>query len=464
MDLQTLDGEFIKAVHLALKRYNRDKELADHPLTRLTIVEEIRRQHDWSDTPHGRAAALREALSEALSLVEAKDKEQAELLRSRFWRGESVIQMAWKKGMAESTLYIYQEKAICSFVLALWELERIARLKVKERQHYLQRNLPVPTYTRLFGVDNALARLQEVLTDPEGPWLISIEGLGGLGKTSLAHSLASWAALTGEFADIAWITVSKTAFTWETFVEDVVAQLNFSDFPEKAPSEKEAALYVLLKSLPYLIVIDNLETAADRITLIPKLRKLACPTRFVLTSSCSLSRFPYVFCFTLNELKEEDAFALIHHESLLKGVFYLAEADVTTLHQIYAVTGGNPLAIKLVVSQARFLPLERVIRQMREAAGQLYKGFFRLIYEHPWRLLSNDARRTLLAMPSLSPDGASWEDVQAAIGLEEERLGTAIEELVEMSLLQVNGFAEKCYSIHHLTCTFLRTGLPEEWA
>lgn len=463
MDLQTLNGEFVKAVHLALRWYHRDKDLADHPLTRLTVVEEIRRQHEWSDTPHGRAAALREALSEALSLVEAKDKEQAELLRSRFWRGESAVQMAWKMGMAESTLYIYQEKAIRSFVLALWELERTARFRAKERQHHLQRNLPVPSYTRLFGVDDVLTRLQEVLTNPEGPWLISIEGLRGLGKTSLAHSLASWAALTGEFADIAWTTVSKTTFTWETFVETVATQLEFSELLEKPPLERETAFYALLKSLPYLIIIDDLETSADCITLIPKLRRLAGPSWFILTSCYNLSGFPYVFCFTLKELKEADAFALIRYESHLKGIFSLAEADATTLRQIYAVTGGNPLAIKLVISQARFLPLERVIRQMQEAIGQLYRGFYRLIYEHSWSLLSDDAKKILLTMPSLPPDGVSWEHVQAATGLEEENLNVAIEELVGMSLLQVNSSAEKRYSIHRLTCTFIKTRLPEEW-
>lgn len=463
MDLQALDGEFIKTVHLALKRYHRDKELADHPLTRLTLVEEIRRQHEWSNTPHGRAAALREALSEALSLMEAKDKEQAEFLRSRFWRGESAVQMAWKRGMAESTLYIYQEKAIRSFALALWELERIARFKVKERQHYLQRNLPVPSYTRLFGVDDVLTQLQEVLTNPEGPWLISIEGLKGLGKTSLAHNLASWAALTGSFADIAWATASKPVFTWEIFEETVATQLKFSDLLQKPPSDREPAFYALLKSLPYLIIIDDLETSADCIALLPRLRKLASPSRFILTNCYSLSGFPYVFCLTLNELKEADAFALIRYESQLKGVFSLAEADVTTLRQIYAVTGGNPLAIKLVVSRARFLPLERVIRQLREATGQLYRGFYRLIYGHSWNVLSNDAKKILLTMPYLPPDGVSWEYMQTATGLEEENLNIAIEELVVMSLLQVNSSAEKRYSIHRLTCTFIRTGLPEEW-
>ncbi len=471
MDLQTLNGEFTKAVHLALKRYHRDKELAQHPLTKLTIVEEVRRQHNWPDTPQGRAAALREAFNRALSLVEARDKEQAELLRCRFWRNESVIKMALKRGMAESTFYSYQERALRAFAFALWELEHSACLIVKKRQHHLQRNLPAPTYTKLFGVDDVLTRLREALTSPKGPWVISIEGLGGLGKTSLAHNLASWTASKGNFADIIWETALHQEFpaeigpalTAERLLETIAVQLNLHALLEEPSYKREAFLYEILKSTPHLIIVDNLETAADCTVLFPKLQEFANPTRFILTSSYSLSRFPCIFCLTLNELKEADAFALIRYESQLKGIPSLVEADENILRQIYHVTGGNPLAIKLVIGQARFLPLERVIKQLREAGGEQYRGLYQSIYRHSWGLLSEDARKILLAMPSFVFSGASWENLQAVTDLKGERLDAAIEELVEMSLLQVNSFTEKRYSIHRLTYTFIMADLVGDW-
>ncbi len=475
----SLDSEFIKAVHLALKRFRREKELGQHPLTALTVTEEIRHQHGWPSTPPGRAAALREALNTALKVLENRDKEQAELLWSRFWQGKSVIQMARQKGMVESTFYAYQEKAIRAFALALWELEQTARFRTQERQRYLKRNLPPPTYTLLFGVDEILARLRKALVSPEGPWLISIEGLGGLGKTALAHSLASWAAETGAFADIAWETARHPVFsTWDGIVEQdraspaltlemllvtIATQLNRPDLLEKPPPRREASIRALLKSQPYLIVVDNLETAADCRALIPKLWESANPTRFLLTSCHSLRWHPQVFCFTLDELKEEDSFALMRHEGQMRGVLPLAEADEATLRQIYAVTGGNPLAIKLVVGQARHLPLERVLSNLRDAAGKQYEDLYRFIYRRSWELLSEDARKVLLAMPTLAPTGACWENLQAATRLDDARLDAAIRELVEMSLLNASGVSEKRYTIHRLTYTFIMTDLPGEW-
>lgn len=478
MTWQSLDSEFIKAVHLALKRYRREKELGQHPLTTLTITEEIRRQHGLPDTLPGRAAALREALNRALSVLGTRDKEQAELLRSRFWQGKSVVQMARQRSVVESTFYAYQERAIHAFAVALWELERAARLRAKERRQYLQRNLPPPTYIRLFGVDEILARLREMITSPEGPWLISIEGLGGLGKTALAHHLASWAASTGDFADIVWETArhpvfstwdgiieqdkSKPALTLETLLESIATQLNRPDLLERPFPEREVSIRALLKSQPYLIVVDNLETATDCRMLIPKLRELANPTRFLLTSRHSLIRYPCIFCLTLDELQEADSFALMRHEGQIRGS-PLAEADEATLRQIYAVTGGNPLAIKLVVGQTRHLPLERVLTRLREAAGKQYEDLYRFIYRRSWELLSDDAKQVLLAMPALAPTGAYWENLQAATELPADRLDAAIEELVEMSLINVGGITEKRYTIHHLTYTFIMTDLLGEW-
>ncbi len=476
----SLDSEFIRAVHLALKRYNRARELAQHPLTTLAVVEELRHQRELSNTPQGRAAALREAFDRALNLLEEMDKEQAELLRNRFWRGESVVKMALERGMAESTFYCHQEKAIQAFAFALWELERIARLKARGRQQYLQRNLPAPTYSRLFGVDEALARLQEALTRPEGPWLISIEGLGGLGKTALVHSLASWAASTGEFADIVWETVPHPEFsTWDgiiekansghafdpgTLLDSIAAQIDFPELLDKPSLERERSISAVLKSRPYLVVVDDFGFAANFSALIPRLRELANPTRFLLTSHRSLCQFPYVFCLTLKELEEKDAFAFMRYESQHRGILQLAEADEAAFHRIYAVTGGNPLAIKLVVSQARHLPLERILRQLQGASGRPYRDLYRFVYQRSWELLSEKARKTLLVMPTLVPGEASWEKLQAVTGLDEESLNSAIRELMESSLLYMSNSVEGRYAIHRLTYTFIAANIMAEWA
>ncbi len=474
-----LDTRFVKAVHTALKRVRREGELGHHPLARLAVVAERRHQAGWPETDLGRAAALRDVLEAARTRLAETDPDSASLLERRFWRGETVARLAHEDHVAESTLYARQEQAILKLAHVLWAMEQTAQREAEERRRRLARNIPSPTYTRLFGFDQFFADLRDLLTDPEGPNLISIEGLGGLGKTALAHRLATWAAEQAAVADVAWITAQRHRFatwhglsvpdktqpalTFESLLDELAVQLEREDLVREPPAQKQASLRSLLKEKPHLVVVDDLETPTDHQELVPRLRELAGPTRFLLTSRYSLGRHPDVFCFTLDELSEADSLALMRHEARQRGATSLVEADDATLHRIYETTGGNPLAIKLVVGQARYLPIERVLDRLRSGAGRQYEDLYRFIYWRSWEMLDEDARRVLLAMPALAPSGAYWDNLQAATNLSDRRLDAAVQRLVEMSLLQVTGGSETRYTIHQLTYTFILSELLGRW-
>ncbi len=474
-----LDAQFVKAVHTALKRLRREEDLGRHPLVELTVAAERRRQKGWPETDLGRAASLQDVMGEARHRLAEVDPDSAALLERRFWQGESVVQLAHERNVAESTLYAHQERAIHALARTLWEMEQEAAERWADRRRALLRHVPPPTYTRLFGFDEVFARLQGLLTDPAGPRFISIEGLGGLGKTALAHRLTTWAAGEVRFADIAWIVARRRQFlTWqgildgdsphptlsfEMLLDEMADQLIGPDAASFPPEKKRRRLERLLEREPYLIVVDNLETAVAPRELIPRLWQFSGPSRFLFTSRHSLGQHPGVFCLTLNELSEADSIALMRHEARARGVTALSEAEDDTLRRIYQVTGGNPLAIKLVVGQARYLPVERVLDRLRSGAGRQYEDLYRFIYWRSWEMLDEDARRVLLAMPALAPSGAYWENLQAATGLSDHRLDAAIERLVEMSLLQVAGGSETRYTIHQLTYTFILSELLGKW-
>lgn len=481
MEVRTwsLDAEFVKQVHTALKRLHREHELSQHPLTGLAVVEARRRQRGLSDTPMGRAAALRGVLDEARQTLAAQDVDAAALLEGRFWRGESVIQLTHQQHVAEGTLYAQQLETISALARALWTLEQAAQKDAELRRSQCARNIPPPSYARLFGFDETFERLCAALTDAGGPWLVSIEGLGGLGKTALAHRAAAWAADGNYFADIAWETLQQQQFatwsgiieglgarqplTYEALLDSIAIQLGYSELSGKSPAQQVARMQAVLKQQPHLVVVDGLETQSDRDALVPRLWELANPTRFLFTSRYSLCALSHVFCLTLNELSEGDSLALLRYEGTERDVRTIAEADDAMLRRIYAVTGGHPLAIKLVVGQARTLPLERALVQLQQVAGRQYEDLYRFIYWRSWEMLNDDARRVLLAMPALAASGGYWENLQAATSLEAARLDAAIEQLAAMSLLQTAGRDEKRYTIHRLTYTFIMSELLGEW-
>ena len=84
-----------------------------------------------------------------------------------------------------------------------------------------------------------MATLQEQLTSAGPPWLIAIEGIGGIGKTSLADMLARRLLGDATWHDFAWVTarqqsfnsggaikaIEQPALTTDALVEELVQQL-----------------------------------------------------------------------------------------------------------------------------------------------------------------------------------------------------------------------------------------------
>jgi hypothetical protein len=211
-----------------------------------------------------------------------------------------------------------------------------------------------------------------------------------------------------------------------------------------------------MKGSPYLIVIDNLETAADYKALVPELMGLVNPTKFLLTSRHSLHDFPGVYCLTLDELSQADSLALLRHEARQRGLLDAASAPEATLHQVHEVAGGNPLALKLLIGQMHTLSLSRVVNDLREARGRKVEDLYRFIYWRSWQLLDDQARRVLAVMPLVAENGGGLAQIAALSELDEEQLAASLSQLVTLCLVDVMGrVEERRYGIHRLTETFL---------
>ena len=257
-----------------------------------------------------------------------------------------------------------------------------------------------------------------MLASAEPIWLISIEGLGGIGKTALANALVRQPGLISRFANIAWVSAKQQEFlpnigfeqeTSPTLTGDSLTDILLEYFDNtiplsQSPQEKRITLTRLLKKVPYLIVIDNLETVVDYQTLLPALRQLANPSKFLLTSRHSLRAYPDVFCLSLTELNQIETFHFIRYEAKVRGLPMLAGALEAELQSIYEVVGGNPLALKLVIGQISVLPLSRVLDSLKQARGKKIDDLYSYIYWQAWHMLDPASQQTLLVMP-LAQDG-----------------------------------------------------------
>ncbi len=358
-------------------------------------------------------------------------------------------------------------------LLQSWEsmvrLDRPEGLLESEADRWHAR-LPPATYTRLFGVDPTLDALVEALTNRQRSWLVIIDGLGGSGKTALARE-AVLRAYEGSVLDcVIWQTAQQQVFTGQTIrprdaepypadpvltvdqvLDGIAVHLGLDSLTSYPTQEKRREIRAVLRHHPCLLVVDNLETAKDTRAIAPLLWAVSNPSKALITTRQQIEMGSPVRAFHTRPLDREAIAAFIDDYVKERG---LPAVDAFGRSLVADASGGNPLAIKLILGQAAYLPLTRVVDQFRSAGGTM-QPFYRFLYRRAWALLDDDARTLLVSMPLLASEGGTWETLTAISGLEDARLDAAIARLATLSLLDVAGGAEKRYTIHPITRHFV---------
>ncbi|HNS00758.1 MAG TPA: ATP-binding protein [Anaerolineae bacterium] len=438
----------------------------DHPLRDLALVQQIQAALNVSLQ---RAANL--ALEAALESLARDASRDARLLRRRFVDERPVFVVAREFSMAEATFYKHQRRAIAALTATLAELEQDARSQHRARA---EARLPWLDNGQIFGLQPLLDRLTSLLSAPEPGQLITVlTGLGGVGKTTAArHALEQIVQGAAAALEVGWVSAQQQTFhpgggirpvdRPALTADDLLLALTVQLLPAEArvapltSSRSLAALQTLLRQTPHLVVIDNLETVADVESLLPTLRRLAGPSRFLLTSRRALPHEPGIYHLTVPELAEPDALALVRHEARMRNLATVSQADDAELRPLYDTVGGNPLTLKLAVGMLFLLPLPQVVDNLRRARGHTIGELYRYIYWQAWNQLDGAGQEVLLCMPNFAQNGADFASIQRICELREAQLSAALERLAMLSLVNVAGdLHDRRYSIHRLTETFL---------
>jgi hypothetical protein len=469
---------FTVLIHRALRGYQSADELA-----RIAALADL---PGWQARRRSLPAAavgpaFRALLDAGLARLADEAPEAADLLRRRFIQGQAVAEIARSLSYAERSVYTRQEEALTRLAQLIWDMDAAAQAvaPLTTAQQAALSALPSPTYSRLFGVAGLLARLNEFLRDPQACWLISLEGIGGVGKTALAHAAVAALVREGSIQRALWVTARQQFFAWGHTQTEARPALTYDDLcaelhaalglstPNGQPiAEQERRLRAALATLPTLVVVDNLETAADVQAIVVGLDRLARPTKMILTTRHRVSAYECVTALSLRELGHEDALAFIHHHAAERNTAALLDATLDDLTRIAEVTFGNPLAIKLVIGQLRARPLAVVLDDLAHARAGA-RDFFLYIFRYSWAQLSPAARHLLLHMPLLDARGARAAELATVAGVApDDAFWQAIEELVDSSLLNAGRTVGRTiYSIHRLTEYFLLSDLVGvDWA
>jgi hypothetical protein len=208
--------------------------------------------------------------------------------------------------------------------------------------------------------------------------------------------------------------------------------------------------------------VDNLETVNNAQKLVAELREFLSRSRALITSREKVPQ-DFVRSLSLRELELKDAHIFLQKDLEQRGRDHqLAQAPQEKLIEIWEVTGGAPLAMKLIVAQTRSLDVDLVLRHLKRAGSKLYSFIFR----RSWQLLSLPAQLILIYIGRTVPASVSWEELAGVkeITDNEEELLAALHQLVNYSLLDVYPFPGQVrYGIHQLTRQFVQTDLPLMW-
>ncbi len=448
------------AFHEAVKQLLRD--LGQTLPSGWESMQMVREMNASASSP---ALAL---LEEAMTQLEARRPRQARLLRQRYWQDLSIQALMTKHHRSKSSIHRDLRAAQDALATILWEREQRARERFIREQY---QRLEAPTYDRLFGVDALIAQLRELILAEDGPALILLTGMGGMGKTSVADRLSRLLIDERAFAGFGWISLRPQVSLWDnrpyfqaasqqeavTMIFEALAiqLLGAGAIPSPfSLTELLARLQTHLHQAPHFIVIDNLETLPDIRPILMQINTLARPTRFLITSRRRPFDIPDLHVQSIPSLHREAARALLRHEGHKRNILALQIAEDEQLDRIWQQVGGNPLALRLVAGQLHVHSLPDVLAHLTQ--GRQMHQLFDYIYRQAWAGLDGLARRVLIAMSLLPPHGGGVAQIATITELPPASIRDALETLIQVNLVDIRVGPEGArYTIHGLTRAFL---------
>jgi len=344
--------------------------------------------------------------------------------------------------------------------------------------------LPPRRYTHLVGREKEISDILVRLCSPDNdaPAIVAITGLGGIGKTALAREVVERVLTEGVFEGLVWESakpdeleadtlsvLDRPELTYESLLDAIARQLGL-DVLSKLPSrELETRLRAILHTKSYLIVVDNLETVEAYRALARRLHDLLSPgmpgqpTRALLTSRERLVDLPYLFDYYINGLSKPDSRIFLRQEATDRNAVGLTNAAPGLLDEIFEITQGMPLAMKLVVSQ--YLLGIAVDTELERLKGAKEEELYRFLYLRLWFRLSVPAQKVLAAIAAFAASVARFM-LQPVSKTRDDEFTAALVELARMSLVEPSDHAteaERRYSIHQMTRWFINSPLRSLW-
>ncbi|HSJ28562.1 MAG TPA: adenylate/guanylate cyclase domain-containing protein [Acidimicrobiia bacterium] len=223
--------------------------------------------------------------------------------------------------------------------------------------------------------------------------LVTLTGIGGVGKTRLSLQVA--AEVLADFADGAWF-VELAPLAEPGLLADTVA--NSMRVPPDSSLSAEETLMRFLAPRQALLVIDNCEHLIDDVASFADTLLRRCPDVHVLATSREGLSVTGESLWRVPSLRVDDDAAAVElfaeRARLVQPGFTVNEHNRTTVAELCVRLDGIPLAIELATARLKMLSVEQIAEHLGDRF-RLLTGGSRVAVER---------QRTLRAMMDWSHD------------------------------------------------------------
>ncbi|MEM6751642.1 MAG: NB-ARC domain-containing protein [Cyanobacteria bacterium P01_C01_bin.38] len=361
--------------------------------------------------------------------------------------------------------HIYQVEKGKSIANKLINRKNIEPNNIENTPQPIYHNLPSRDYTRLVGREVQTKRILELLSFEWAIPCISIEGIGGSGKTTLALDIAYrclkasndiYLGRTLEtnlpaFELIVFTSAKSHFFTSKgvlprlrrekTLVDiftSIVRTISFYNSQTASFEETYEQIYKCLANMRTLLIIDNLDTLEEQQQVLSFLYELP-PTVKALITSREKTPFNTV---ALSSLTKTEALILIQQQADEKQI----DLNLKQCIQLYQTTGGIPAAIIYALSQlAAGYTFDSVTSGLMPTQGDFCRFYFESSVQ---QLKGKPAHKFLMAL-SLFTKPVSAEVLKAVADIDNS--SDAADGLAKLQQLSLINSRQGRYEMLHLT-------------
>ena len=322
----------------------------------------------------------------------------------------------------------------------------------------------LPRRPYFVGREEEIRTILHSLQPNSRTFIVGIEGIGGVGKSTLATEVSYRCIENDLFESVIWISAKESVLTLHGIEPIIPEAKTLSDIlitigtslgnptiGNLSIQDQIKRAYNLLARQTTLLVLDNFESLSknEQRDILDFLRRSPITLKVAITSRERVSEGQII---RLQGLSFEESNALLEWDAQQKNIHLTKDQN----KYLVELTGGLPLALLWVQGQIAVLGYS-VTQVLDKLSLDTEIPILQYCFNHSWNLLRHNNEKKILFVLALLPEAVSRTALKEISGIEDaDSFDNSISDLLQLSLID-HETDRDYFSILPLTRRFIRT-------